>query len=342
MNIKALTTALKVGAKAGRLATSQDEREETLNQVEQMILLVLGIALLLFLGFIMFIALIVGSLTGGSSDAGFRSGTPTAFAVSDIPPDYLPIFLKAQDKHDVSWAVLAAMAKIESDFGQNMGPSEAGAIGFMQFMPDTWNKYKQDGDGDGECDPYSSWDAVLSAANMLKANGFEQDPQKALFSYNPAGWYVNDVMDQAAIYSSTMLPVGDGIWPLPTDYIAISSGYGNRMHPKRHEYGFHDGIDMPAPTGTPVYAVQDGHVDWNRAKGSYGLCIVLNHGSCRTLYGHLSEIIVMAGAEVKSGEVIGYVGSTGLSTGPHLHFSVFVNGQPTNPEEWLAIPSGNY
>lgn len=300
-------------------------------------------ALFFFLGLatVMLISAVLGSLGVGIT-SGFRSGAPTAFAVSDIPAQYLPVFLKAQEKYGVSWAVLAAIAKVESSFGLNMGSSEAGAVGFMQFMPGTWEKYKQDGNGDGVYDPYNPWDAVFSAANMLQANGFEKDPEKALYLYNHAGWYVRKVMAIAFQYSSAMVPPGQGIWPLPSRYISISSGYGMRLHPVLKEYRFHDGIDIPAPAGTPVFAVQDGRVAWDRSKGGYGLCVVLNHGTCTTLYAHLSEITVRAGQEVKAGEIVGFVGSTGLSDGPHLHFSVYVNGQPCNPEEWLAAPSGNY
>jgi len=333
-------TVLKVAQKAKRLATSEEERSQLLIGIEQIVLLLMGVILVLMLFFFFLISTIIGGL-GGGNEAGFRSGAPTAFAVADIPVEYMPIFLKAQSKYDVSWAVLAAIAKTESAFGQNMGPSDAGAIGFMQFMPDTWNKYKQDGNSDGEFDPYDPWDAVFSAANMLQSNGFAEKPEKALFAYNHAGWYVREVMELASTYSATMIPVGNGTWPLSSKYIQISSAYGMRQHPILKEYRFHDGIDIPAPTGTPVFAVQDGRVDWDRAKGGYGLCVVLNHGSCKTLYAHLSEISVQVGVMVKAGEVIGYVGSTGLSEGPHLHFSVYVNGQPCNPEEWLAVPSGN-
>lgn len=341
MNPQSISLALKLGIKAKRLATSGEERVKLFNNVKLLLLLPLCAALIILFFTVILITAITGSLNGGNV-AGFRSGAPTAFAVADIPAEYIPIFLKAQSKYNVSWAVLAAIAKVESSFGIDMGPSSAGAIGFMQFMPDTWNKYKQDGNGDGEFDPYNPWDAVFAAAHMLQANGFANNPEKALFTYNRAGWYVRKVMDLAANYSSTMLPVGNGLWPLPSEYINILSGFGMRFHPIKKEYRFHDGIDIPAPTGTPVFAVEDGRVDWDRAKSDYGLCVVLNHGTCQTLYAHLSEISVKTGAMVKAGEIIGFVGSTGVSTGPHLHFSVFVNGQPCNPEEWLAVPSGNY
>jgi len=340
MNPQAVATAIQLGGELKRQISTEQGREKLALKVEYLLIAAVGIILLFFAAFIFLVTSVIGGLDS-REEHGFRSGAPTAFAVVDIPSQYLPIFLRAQDKYGVSWAVLAAICKTESRFGQDMGPSEAGAIGLMQFMPATWEKYKQDGDNDGLCDPYNHWDAVFSAANLLKADGFNENPREAVYCYNHAWWYVDEVMSTAAQYSSAALPVGNGMWPLPAQYSNISSSYGNRFHPILQEYRFHDGIDIPAPEGAPVFAVQDGHVDWDREKGGYGLCVVLDHGGCRTLYAHLSDIAVKNGDGVKAGQVIGYVGSTGLSEGPHLHFSVYVNDSPCNPEEWLAVPSKN-
>lgn len=340
MNIKAIAAAVRIGGKALRLASSGEERKNVSHRLEIVLLIAAGLFLIaLTLCFLFFSSVITG--LGGGKDMGFRSGPPTAFAVADIPAEYLPVFLRAQDKYGISWAVLAAICNVESEFRPDPGVSPAGAIGFMQFMPATFEQYRQDGDSDGAFDPYNPWDAVFSAANMLKANGYSADPRKAVFSYNHANWYVNRVMDTAAQYSSTILPVGKGIWPLPAGYVQVLSPYGTRWHPLLHLFRFHDGIDIPAPGGTPVFAVQDGSVQWDREKSGYGLCVVLDHGGCQTLYAHLSGVKVRSGQRVSAGQTIGYVGSTGLSTGPHLHLSVYVNGQPCNPEEWLAAPSGN-
>lgn len=340
MNLQTVATAINLGSKLKREASSEQGRERLATKVEYLLIAAVGLMLVLLATFLFLVTSVIGGLDS-REEQGFRSGAPTAFAVVDIPSQYLPVFLKAQEKYGVSWAVLAAICKIETKFGKDMRTSEAGAIGFMQFMPDTWEKYKQDGDNDGRCDPHSPWDAVFSAASMLKADGFNENPREAIYCYNHAWWYVNEVMSTAEQYSSVMVPVGNGMWPLPTQYTQLSSGYGNRLHPILKEYRFHDGIDILAPEGTAVFAVQDGHVDWDREKGGYGLCVVLDHGGCRTLYAHLSDVAVKNGDDVNAGRVIGYVGSTGLSEGPHLHFSVYVNGRPCNPEEWLAVPSKN-
>jgi murein DD-endopeptidase MepM/ murein hydrolase activator NlpD len=112
----------------------------------------------------------------------------------------------------------------------------------------------------------------------------------------------------------------------------IGSEFGYRFHPILHQMRLHTGVDIPAPTGTPIHAAADGEVataGWNRA---YGKCIVIDHdGGVSTLYGHCSVLCVHAGQQVKKGDVIGKVGSTGWSTGPHCHFEKRVNGKPVNP-----------
>lgn len=112
----------------------------------------------------------------------------------------------------------------------------------------------------------------------------------------------------------------------------IASGFGYRFHPILHQMRLHTGVDIPAPIGTPIHAAADGEVataGWNRA---YGKCIIIDHnGGVSTLYGHCSVLCVHAGQQVKKGDVIGKVGSTGWSTGPHCHFEKRVNGKPVNP-----------
>jgi murein DD-endopeptidase MepM/ murein hydrolase activator NlpD len=93
--------------------------------------------------------------------------------------------------------VLAAINKVESNFGQNMGPSSAGAIGWMQFMPDTWSSWGVDANGDGIADPWDATDAIYSAARYLAASGAATDIRSAVFSYNHADWYVDEVLQLA-------------------------------------------------------------------------------------------------------------------------------------------------
>ena len=104
------------------------------------------------------------------------------------------LWLRAGAAYGIPWQVLAAINKIESNFGRNMGPSSAGAVGWMQFMPDTWLRWGTDGDGDGLADPWDPEDAVFAAARYLAATGGTTDISRAIFAYNHAQWYVDEVL----------------------------------------------------------------------------------------------------------------------------------------------------
>jgi murein DD-endopeptidase MepM/ murein hydrolase activator NlpD len=112
----------------------------------------------------------------------------------------------------------------------------------------------------------------------------------------------------------------------------VTSGFGYRMHPILGVRRMHTGVDISASAGTPIRAADGGTVIWSGSRGGYGLCVIIDHGGgMATVYGHCSRLAVGAGNNVRKGDVIGYVGSTGLSTGPHLHFEVRHNGSPINP-----------
>ncbi len=123
-----------------------------------------------------------------------------------------------------------------------------------------------------------------------------------------------------------------------TDLVRFGSPFGLRMHPILKVRKMHEGIDLTAPRGTKVFATADGTVlQAALTGGGYGNKILIDHGfGYRTLYGHLSKILVEAGQLVKRGDVIGLVGSTGLSVSPHLHYEVIVNGRKVNPVNYYA------
>jgi murein DD-endopeptidase MepM/ murein hydrolase activator NlpD len=124
---------------------------------------------------------------------------------------------------------------------------------------------------------------------------------------------------------------------MPLEGAQLTSGYGMRTHPVLGGRRKHSGIDLAAPTGTPVYATADGLIgraDWF---SSYGLYISIDHGAdMETRYAHLSRLAVAAGDNVKKGDLIGYVGSTGRSTGPHLHYEVRIDGVAVNPIPYMV------
>jgi murein DD-endopeptidase MepM/ murein hydrolase activator NlpD len=131
---------------------------------------------------------------------------PVSFNTPPLDPRRLPVsslhglWQRAGATYGIPWQVLAAINKIESNFGQNMGPSSAGAVGWMQFMPSTWLRWGMDADGDGIADPWNASDAIFSAARYLAAAGGQTDLARGVFAYNHADWYVREVLDLANVY----------------------------------------------------------------------------------------------------------------------------------------------
>src|SRR5262249_40025834 len=124
------------------------------------------------------------------------------------------------------------------------------------------------------------------------------------------------------------------IWPVAG---WLSSSYGKRVDPFGGGEDFHPGLDISADYGLPVHATADGVGASAAASGNYGNMITLEHGfGIVTRYGHLSRFAVVAGQKVQRGDVIGYVGSTGRSTSPHLHYETLVGGKLTNPLKFLS------
>lgn len=119
--------------------------------------------------------------------------------------------------------------------------------------------------------------------------------------------------------------------------LSIASGFGMRTHPILKIRKMHPGMDFAAKTGTPIYSTADGVVDvTNRSFTGYGNMIEVDHGfSYRTRYAHMQGFVVRKGQKVKRGDLLGYVGSTGLSTAPHCHYEVFVNGKQVNPVYYI-------
>jgi murein DD-endopeptidase MepM/ murein hydrolase activator NlpD len=125
---------------------------------------------------------------------------------------------------------------------------------------------------------------------------------------------------------------------LNKDLKHMASGYGWRIDPVYHTRRFHAGMDFTAPIGTDIYATANGTVQSAGWQQGYGNCIQINHGyGYLTLYGHMSAFKVHAGQAVKRGQVIGLVGSTGKSTGPHLHYEVHYKGQIMNPQNYYYL-----
>ncbi len=123
----------------------------------------------------------------------------------------------------------------------------------------------------------------------------------------------------------------------PVDNMRLTSQFGNRSDPFTGRRARHNGIDIPGPIGTPIYATADGVIGRAQRVGGYGNYVEVEHGNAiQTRYGHLSAIAVVSGQRVRRGDIVGYMGSTGRSTGSHLHYEVRIAGAPVNPTPFIA------
>ena len=145
---------------------------------------------------------------------------------------------------------------------------------------------------------------------------------------------IEKIASQSVVNGESQV-ISSGSWPVP-GYSRISSPYGYRIHPIFNTKKMHTGIDIPAPTGTPTVSIDSGKVIFAGIKGGYGKTVMIQHDDGKvTLYAHNSELTVSVGQRVQKGQVIAKIGSTGNSTGPHLHFEVRINGKHVNPVPYI-------
>ena len=167
--------------------------------------------------------------------------------------------------------------------------------------------------------------------------------QKEITEYKKEVYRIQGLIAQAS--GEEFLPIqytgGNMIWPVAKEGTAITSYYEQREHPISGIVHYHSGIDIGnAYFGTPVVAAMDGYVSYAGWLGGYGNCVIINHGDgVSTLYGHGQAILTTLHKQVKQGDLIMEVGSTGNSTGPHLHFEVRINGYTVNPLLYVNEPT---
>ena len=184
---------------------------------------------------------------------------------------------------------------------------------------------------------------TLQKSYISKLSDSEKILQQQLTEYKKE----QDEIQRQILLATNVIPPniqytgGEMIWPVAISGTAITSDYGVREHPIQGVVREHTGIDIGnTPTGTPVVAAADGVVTYAGWLGGYGNCVMINHGDgVVTLYGHGSKILTSVNTQVKQGDVIMQVGSTGNSTGPHLHFEVRVNGTCTSPWQFVKAPT---
>ncbi|HVE67770.1 MAG TPA: lytic murein transglycosylase, partial [Solirubrobacteraceae bacterium] len=203
-----------------------------------------------------------------------------------IPPFLLPIYQAAAMEYEVPWQILAAINEIETDYGRNLNVSSAGAQGWMQFMPSSWEAYGVDANGDGRKDPYNPADAIFAAARYLKAAGAKDDMRRAIFAYNHADWYVDSVLLRAKLVKALPVDLVDALTGLTQGRFPVA---GQARYAKKG--GGPKGILIDARDGAAVVAVNDGVVKRYGRSKKLGLHLVLEdaHGN-RYTYAHLGEI----------------------------------------------------
>lgn len=257
----------------------------------------------------------------GPSEAGEPSCGASPDARNAIPADYLSLYQQAGTSFGLDWSVLAAIGYVESGHGVNLGPSSAGALGPMQFLPGTWAGYGVDGDGDGRRDVMNPADAIPGAAKLLQANGAPANWPRAIFAYNHADWYVREVLAQAESYRGACTSVhirggGELAWPVvgPVTSLFCERRAWERCHP---------GIDIAVPSGTPVRAAAAGTVTLAAPVSGYGNLVCITHSvRLTTCYAHLGGYRTIRGTQVRAGDVVALSDCTGRCFGAHLHFEV--------------------
>jgi hypothetical protein len=236
-----------------------------------------------------------------------KIGVPNFFIDKfQIPPFLLPIYQAAGTQYGIRWELLAAINAIETDYGRNTNVSSAGAQGWMQFMPATWEAYGVDANADGLADPYSPVDAIFAAARYLKAAGADTDIRKAVFAYNHADWYVDSVLLRAQVIGglpsnlvSSLTGLTEGRFPVAAKatYAGEVTRRSLRTAKRRgasvavESSSDRRGLSIYADAGSPVVAVSDSRVKKIGVSERLGRFVQVQdaYGNTYT-YGRLSKV----------------------------------------------------
>jgi len=232
----------------------------------------------------------------------------------EIPPFLLPIYQACGTEYGIPWEVLASINKIETGFGTNLNVSSAGAVGWMQFLPSSWEAYGLDANGDGRKDPYNPVDAICAAAHYLKVAGGQKDLYGAILAYNHADWYAQEVLTYARAYGripSTLVGSLTGLTEGAHFPIAANARYSDEIAARTALEGSAAearissnaaeviassptprGINIFAKKGSPVVAVNDGVVRKLGHSANLGNFIVLEDSfGNRYTYAGLGKLV---------------------------------------------------
>ncbi len=233
----------------------------------------------------------------------------------EIPPFLLPIYQACGTEYGIPWEVLASINKIETGFGTNLNVSSAGAVGWMQFIPSSWEMYGLDANGDGRKDPYNPVDAICAAAHYLRVAGGSENLYDAIFAYNHADWYVQEVLTYARAYGKlpsdlvgSLTGLTEGAhFPIAADAryaddLATREALKRATPDEREKYGnaaevissspTRRGINIFAAEDAPVVAVNDGTIEKMGNSEKLGRFVVLQdaYGNSYT-YAQLGSIV---------------------------------------------------
>jgi membrane-bound lytic murein transglycosylase B/cell wall-associated NlpC family hydrolase len=255
------------------------------------------------------------SLLAGASE--FTAGS------ASVPALLLPVYEACGSQYGISWEVLAAINKVETNFGTDLGNSSAGAEGWMQFLPSSWARWGVDGNGDGRKEPGNPVDAICAAARYLAASGGEQHIYRAVFAYNHADWYVQKVLSQAREYESMPENLVASLTALAEGSTFPVKGGGS--------YSGEEGAvaKIHAPPGSSVVAVAAGTVRSVGRSAALGSYVVLEDAfGDRFVYSNLGGVGAGAsignGTSVSAGTTLARLGSAGGAS--YIGFSVRPSG----------------
>jgi len=263
---------------------------------------------------------------------------------ASIPAEFRGYLEEAEKLTGVPVWFLAAIIEKESSWNPNAVNDETGCFGLTQLDPDYWPEWARRHGFDPEKDKWNPRAQIIVGARVLADYSGRMDWEDIDLSDPPANLehalaryggygtdvgaardYIDDILRLAEAYRSR-----PAVWPVP-GYYEITSHFGWRIHPILKTRKFHDGIDIAAPMGADVVSVSGGVVAYAGAMGDYGTVVLVRDAQHEYLYAHLSRADVSEGETVRPGALLGGVGSTGRSTGPHLHFGI----RPVGASEWI-------
>ncbi|MEU9954523.1 peptidoglycan DD-metalloendopeptidase family protein [Streptomyces sp. NPDC050982] len=314
------------------------------------------------------------ALTGGLSPDQSQGPDPAQTSVANVDASYVPWLRKAAEACTVVTPALLA-AQIDQLSGWSNDSASLSQQGIAGFTDAQWRTWGRDDNANGRSSPRDAEDAIMALGRQdcslaekvtdLRTEGTVSgnlvDLTLAAYTAGTdaveragrvpadARTFLGQVKARLPRYDALVRRTPDrnggqnasAVLTPPVGTLTVTSSFGSRTHPLTGVTKLHTGVDFGAPQGAQVSAARDGRIVFADTTTAYGIRVVIDHGTIggkrlQTTYSHLSALQVTTGRTVTAGSPVGLVGSTGLSTGPHLHFEVLLDGQYTDPLPWLS------